>query len=99
MAKLIITIEEKSEPLGEERTLYGFGVTQDVNLEGSEHSMLPSMGPILTALVMHAIAIIQQGNGGHLHKADTSDRSISLESHIADFKTEIEQPISFPSEL
>jgi hypothetical protein len=97
MAKLIITIEEKVDRLENNRTLFGFGVTHEMNWEDSETSLLPSMGPILTEFVMRAIAAIQQRNGGCLHKAATCDKSIPLESHMADLKTELNQP--FPSEL
>lgn len=97
MAKLIITIEEKQDKLEDNHTLYGFGVTHDIDWENSKSSLLPSMGPILTELVMRAIAEMQKMNGGHLHRADTSDRSIPLESHMAELKAELAQP--FPSEL
>jgi len=97
MAKLIITVEEKTESIEDNRMLYAFGVTQDTDLEGSKQSLLPEMAPLLTELVMRAIAAIQRGNGGHLHKAGTCDRSIPLESHMAEMKTELTQP--FPSEL
>jgi hypothetical protein len=97
MAKLIITVEEKTEAIEDNRTLYGFGITQDVQAEDSELSLLPSMAPMLTELVMRAIALIQQHNGGCLHKQGTCDRSVSLESHIAELKADLAQP--FPSEL
>jgi hypothetical protein len=97
MAKLIITIEEKTESIEDNRTLYGFGVTQDVEAEDPELSMLPVMAPLLTEIVMRAIALIQQANGGCLHKAGTCDRSVSLDSHVAELKAELAQP--FPSEL
>lgn len=97
MAKMIITIEEKREKIEDNRTLFGFGVTHDIDWEQSESSLLPSMGPFLTELVMRAIAELQKLNGGCLHKADTSDRSIPLESHMAELKAELDQP--FPTEL
>jgi hypothetical protein len=97
MAKLTITIEEKTESIENNRTLYGFGVTEDIDLEGSELSLLPSMGPMLTDLVMSAIALIQATSGGHLHKVGTCDRSIPLDSHMAKLKTDLAKP--FPSEL
>lgn len=97
MAKLIITIEEKVEPAEDNRTLCGFGVTQDIDIEDLELSLLPSMAPLLTDLVMSAIALIQKGSGAHLHKVGTSDRSTPLESHMAEMKAELAQP--FPTEL
>jgi len=97
MAKLIITIEEKTESIEDNRTLYGFGVTQDVEAEDSKLSLLPSMAPLLTELIMQAIGLIQQANGGCLHKVGTCDRSVSLDSHVAEMKAKLAQP--FPSEL
>jgi len=97
MAKLIITIEEKTEHIADNRTLYGFGVTQDIDLNDSELSLLPSMAPMLTELVLRAIAAIQEFNGGQLHKVGMSERSTPLESHMAEMKIELSQP--FPSEL
>lgn len=97
MAKLIITIEETSTLIEGDRTLYGFGVTQDTDLESSQHSLLPAMAPLLTEIVMRAIAIIQQDAGGRLHKVGVSDRSITLNSHMADLQAELNQP--FPTEL
>lgn len=97
MPKLIITVEEKQERIEGGKTLFGFAVTHDMDFENSESSLLPSMGSTLTLLVMKAIAAIQQHNGGRLHRADTSDRSIPLESHMAEMKAELAQ--LFPSEL
>jgi TPP-dependent indolepyruvate ferredoxin oxidoreductase alpha subunit len=97
MAKLIITIEEKAQSIENNQTMVAFGVTQDMVWEGAEKSLLPSMGPILTELVLKAISLIQQYSGGTLHKADVCDRSIPLESHMAELKAELSQP--FSSEL
>src|SRR5262245_22237843 len=97
MAKLIITVEEKTERVEGGKTLYGFLVAEDIDLEDSELSLLPSMAPTLTDLVMSAIVAIQQSTGGHLHKVGTSERSVPLESHMAEMKAELNQP--FPFEL
>lgn len=97
MAKLIITIEEKAEQIEGDKTLVGFGVTQDMDFENSDKSLLPAMGPILTGLVIRAIEAIQKCEGATLHKAATSDRSIPLDSHMADMKAELDQ--SFPTEI
>lgn len=97
MPKLIITIEEKAQPIEGNQTLVGFGVTQDMVWEGAEESLLPSMGPALTSLVMNAISLMQQKSGATLHKSATCDRSIPLESHMADLEAEIDRP--FPSEI
>jgi TPP-dependent indolepyruvate ferredoxin oxidoreductase alpha subunit len=97
MAKLIITIEEKAQPIENDKTMVAFGVTQDMVWEGETKSLLPSMGPFLTELVLKAISLFQQQTGGTLHKAATCDRSIPLESHMAELKADLAQP--FPSEL
>lgn len=97
MAKMIITVEEKQEKIEGDRTLFGFGVTHDIDWEQSESSLLPSMGPILTELVMRAIGAIQEQSGGCLHKSGACDRSTPLESHMAELKAELAEP--FPSEL
>jgi hypothetical protein len=97
MAKLIITVEEKQEKIEGDRTLYGFGVTHDMDWEQSESSLLPSMGAILAELVVRAITEMQKLSGGCLHKSGTSDRSIPLESHMVEMKAELDQP--FPSEI
>lgn len=97
MAKLIITIEEKAWPIENNKTMVAFGITQDMVWEDADKSLLPSMGPILTELVLKVISLIQQHTGGTLHKADICDRSIPLESQMAELKANLAQP--FPSEL
>lgn len=101
MPKLIFTINEKVEHIGEQ-TLVGFQISQGFEYteeDDPRDSMLPALALVLPMVVNDAICTMQKNTGGFLHKCGPTDNPITIENVMEDFKKKLEAESSFPPEI
>lgn len=98
MAKLIITIEEKSETAEDGKTLVGFATERELQGEDKEKSALAQMLPALDLAVSMIIRSFFSAHGVDCAHEEHSDTPLeSLASVMSREIANHQQP--FPSEL
>jgi hypothetical protein len=97
MAKLTITIREKTEKISDDQNLTGYETQMEFEPEGQDESPLSVLGPMIYEAISKLMSLYHQGNPAadiQLSKDQNFCLETAMAAEVAKFQ---ENP--FPSEL